>query len=267
MQKNYCGDLVRKHDENRYLISMFAPADRRADLWALFAFNYEIAKTRDVVSDTTLGLIRLQWWRDAIRGVYDGSGVPDHEVLKPLSVAIDKYKLPQEYFDKLIYAREFDLEGVSPESLSGLISYADFTTTPLLCLAMRICGYDLDDDYIRPIAVNYTLAGILMATAHNARQGHVLLPTDLMNKYGLTLDSLFKEEGQVGLASLVKDVVEGRLTDCDANGYPLLKSCVAISDINFSSIVSNRYMVMSPILQRPPAFKVLRVFWKVKCCN
>lgn len=266
MQKNYCGDLVRGHDADRYLISMFASVDRRADLWALFAFNYEIAKTRDVVSDTTLGLIRLQWWRDAIAGVYDGNAVPEHEVLKPLAEAIERHNLPQEHFDKLIYAREFDLEGVSPENMEGLIHYADFTTTPLLCLAAQICGETLGEDIVRPVAVNYTLAGILRATAHNARQGHILLPQDLMSKYGVTKDSLFEEAGQDSVVSLVQDVTESRFFDVKSQGNTMLKASIAISDIYFRQIVSNSYMVMSPKLQLSPAFKILRIFWKVKCC-
>ena len=266
MQKNYCGDLVRVHDADRYLTSMFVPADRRADLWALFAFNYEIAKTRDVVSDTTLGLIRLQWWRDAIRDVYEGKAVPDHEVLKPLAAAIERHNLPRAHFDKLIYAREFDLEGVSPENMEGLVHYADFTTTPLLCLAAQICGEFLDEDVVRPVAVNYTLVGILRATAHNARQGHILLPHDLMSKYGVTKDSLFEEAGQGGVASLVQDVTESRFLGVKMQGNTMLKAVIAISDIYFQQIVSNGYMVMSPKLQLSPAFKILRIFWKVKCC-
>lgn len=267
MQKNYCGDLVRAHDGDRYLISMFAPADRRVDLWALFAFNYEIAKTRDVVSDTTLGLIRLQWWRDAIADVYDGKAVPDHEVLKPLAMAIERHNLPRAHFDKLIYAREFDLEGVSPENMEGLIHYADFTTTPLLCLAAQICGDALDEEAVRPVAVNYTLAGILRATAHNARQGHILLPQDIMNKYGVTKDSLFEEAGRDGVSSLANDVMKNRALGGKSQGSATLKASIAISDIYFRQIVSNRYILISPMLQQPPAFKILRVFWKVKCCH
>lgn len=258
---------MQAHDADRYLISMFAPPVCRGDLWALFAFNYEIAKTRDVVSETTLGLIRLQWWRDAIGGIYDGKAVPEHEVLKPLAVAIERYKLPQEHFDKLIYAREFDLEGVSPENMDGLVHYADFTNTPLLCLATQICGIDVSEELIRPVAVNYTLAGLLRATAHNVRQGHVLFPQDLMNKHNVSKDTLFEEGRQDGLASLVEEVVGKRFLNVESQGNTMLKASNAISDILFRQIVANDYAVMSPVLQRSPSFKVLRVFWKVKCCN
>ena len=58
--------LVRRHDRDRFLTALFAPAERREDLLALYAFNYEIAKTREVVSEPVLGQIRLQWWRETI---------------------------------------------------------------------------------------------------------------------------------------------------------------------------------------------------------
>ena len=50
-------NLVQRHDPDRYLLSLFAPARHRAALWALYAFNHEIAKTREVVTETTMGLI------------------------------------------------------------------------------------------------------------------------------------------------------------------------------------------------------------------
>src|SRR5579871_3364824 len=68
LHMSYCEDTVRRYDRDRYRLALSQRPDRRPALFALFAFNHEIAKTREVVSDPTLGLIRLQWWRDAIDG-------------------------------------------------------------------------------------------------------------------------------------------------------------------------------------------------------
>jgi len=87
---SYCGALVQSQDPDRFLLAQFAPFERREVLYALFAFNHEIAKTREVVSETQLGLIRLQWWREAIEGVYNGE-VLEHEVVKALANAIQMY--------------------------------------------------------------------------------------------------------------------------------------------------------------------------------
>ena len=48
------------------LSALYAPADKRRSLFALYAFNAEIARIRDRIREPLPGEIRLQWWRDAI---------------------------------------------------------------------------------------------------------------------------------------------------------------------------------------------------------
>ena len=40
----HCEALVREADPDRYWASLFAPADKRPHLHALYAFNFEIAR-------------------------------------------------------------------------------------------------------------------------------------------------------------------------------------------------------------------------------
>ena len=54
MTLSYCGEMVRKHDPDRFLLSLFMKPDRREALWALYAFNHEIARTREVVTETKI---------------------------------------------------------------------------------------------------------------------------------------------------------------------------------------------------------------------
>ena len=61
----YCEALVRTAD--RSLTALYAPAEHRSAL-ALYAFNIEIARVREVVRDPMAGEIRLQWWSDAFAG-------------------------------------------------------------------------------------------------------------------------------------------------------------------------------------------------------
>jgi hypothetical protein len=113
-------DLLRRHDRDRYLCALFTPEDRRAAVIALYAFNYEIAKTREVVSEPLLGRIRLQWWREAIAEAYGGATAREHEVMTPLASAIRQYRLSREHFDAMIDAREMDLDDAPPASMAAL---------------------------------------------------------------------------------------------------------------------------------------------------
>ena len=64
----YCEHQVRHHDKDRFLASLYAPAERRPFLFALYAFALEIGRVRRVVREPLVGTIRLQWWREALGG-------------------------------------------------------------------------------------------------------------------------------------------------------------------------------------------------------
>ena len=48
----HCEALVRAADRDRFLAALFAPRERRGALFALYAFNVEIARVREVVYGT-----------------------------------------------------------------------------------------------------------------------------------------------------------------------------------------------------------------------
>ena len=54
----HCEQLVRAADKDRYLAALFAPAQRRGGLFALYAFNVEVARVRELVHNPPAGEIR-----------------------------------------------------------------------------------------------------------------------------------------------------------------------------------------------------------------
>jgi phytoene synthase len=264
---SYCGQLVRAHDPDRFLLSMFSPAGSREDLWALFAFNYEIAKTREVVTETQLGLIRLQWWRDAIAGVYPPSSedygamcpvVQGHEVLKALARVIARYDLPKEEFETLIYAREFDLEDVLPGNVEGLLNYAEFTSAPLMRLAVRVLGGDVNIEPVGAVAVNFALAGILRSVPFLGSSRRCLLPEDLLKRAGQRMDHLYEGKIVDGFPEIIREVADQRVEGLKPqNGF--LRRADRLSRMYFKQLKKHNYNVFDPRLQLPPPFKVLRL--------
>ena len=57
---------ARAYEHDRYLSALLAPPAARDDLIALAAFAGEIARIPSFVDEPMMGLIRLQWWRDAL---------------------------------------------------------------------------------------------------------------------------------------------------------------------------------------------------------
>jgi len=64
----HCEGLVRAADRDRFLTTLFAPAEHRPALLALYAFNLEVARVREIVHEPLAGEIRLQWWNDVLEG-------------------------------------------------------------------------------------------------------------------------------------------------------------------------------------------------------
>ncbi len=255
---SYCGQMVRDHDPDRFLLSMLVPAEHRAALWALFAFNYEIAKTREVVSETQLGLIRLQWWRGEIEKIYKGEGVPEGEVLCALAKVIQSYDLPCEHFETLICAREFDLEDVLPANLEGLLNYADFTTTPLMKMVVQIMGGDPDVEPSQSVAVNYALAGLLRAVPRCAQQRHCFLPEDLLNMQDVKLSQLYELKPEPALCRVI-EAVSGEIIAGIQSDNRFLHLSQALALIYAKQLKKLNYNVFHPKASLAPAFKVLRL--------
>jgi len=55
----FCAELVRSHDFSRYASALFVPASQRRALLALYAFNVEVSRVHEQVSQPLPGEMRL----------------------------------------------------------------------------------------------------------------------------------------------------------------------------------------------------------------
>ena len=202
---------LRQHDRDRYQTALFAPADRRDALFALYAFNYEIGRIRESVREPMLGLMRLQWWRDALDEIYAGKPPRRHEVAVPLAQAIATHGLSKTHFSALIDARAQDMEEVPPESLSALENYAAGTSGNLILLALEALGVREANaaEAGRGIGIAYSLAGLLVAVPFHAQRRRIYLPAALTARHGVDLErSLFALRSSAELVAATCDLAD-----------------------------------------------------------
>lgn len=173
---DYCQDLVRAGDRDRFLANLFAPANKRPHLMALHAFDLEIARVRQAVSEPQLGEIRLQWWLDTLDAIYGGETVA-HPVAEALARAIEVGKLPKEPLRNLVLARRFDLYDDPMPSLADLEGYLGETASaPIQMAALILAGPEAQAaaEAAGLAGVAYGLAGLL-----RAGRGRNCLPPDM----------------------------------------------------------------------------------------
>ena len=104
----YCAELVRTADRDRFLAPLFAPAEYRGALHALYAFNVEVTRVRDVAREPLPGEIRLQWWSEVLSGGRAGEASAN-PVASALLTTIERHRLAAPALTALIDAHRFDL--------------------------------------------------------------------------------------------------------------------------------------------------------------
>jgi phytoene synthase len=182
----YCEALVRAADKDRFLAALFAPAEHRGALHALYAFNVEIVRVRESIHEPLAGEIRLQWWNDAIAGKAAGD-VEANPVAAALLAAVARYRLPRELLTGLIAARRFDLYDDPMARFTDFDDYAGATSSAVMELAARILGGD-GMPGLAPVAfhagLGYAIAGLLQAFPVHAARGQLFLPLEVLERHG-----------------------------------------------------------------------------------
>jgi len=179
---------VRAADPDRYFSALFAPSGARPFLFALYAFNHELARVAESVREPMLGAIRLEWWRETVEGAHKGAP-RNHDVAKGLAALFQSYPSPLSDFEALIAARAFDAGAERFADLAALENHVDATGGALMRLALRILGGD--PARAREPALAYGLAGLLRSLGfHNARH-KLYMPLDLLAAVGLTPEMFF----------------------------------------------------------------------------
>ena len=130
------GAIVRRHDPDRFLTTLFAPPNKREALFLLYAFNHELARAREVTSEPTLALIRLHWWREVVEGTSRR-----HEVAGPLGTALDAGVFDPADLLAMIDGREAEAEP-SIATLADFRAYVLATAGGLAVAAGRLLGAD-----------------------------------------------------------------------------------------------------------------------------
>jgi len=207
-QANYehCLTVLRETDRDRYLACLLAPVAKRGALAALYAFNAEIARVRDVVREALPGEIRLQWWRDLVEGHADGDAMAN-PLAAALVAAIEEHRLPTAVLANMIEARIFDLYNDAMESRAALEGYAGETASALIQLASLVL-----DPGTAPRSANaaghagvaQTIAGTLLMLPIHRRRGQVYLPADLLAATGLSPEALLDGSDKAGAARAVE---------------------------------------------------------------
>ncbi|MCA0257768.1 MAG: phytoene/squalene synthase family protein [Proteobacteria bacterium] len=204
MSLSPCLSALRETDRDRYLACLLSPEDKREDLAALYAFNAELARIRDLVREPLPGEVRMQWWRDLLEGNAHGES-QSNPVAAGLLAAIETHRLPGSALVELIETRIFDLYDDPIENRGALEAYAGHTASALIQLSSLVLDPSAAASHAETAGhagVAQTIAGLLMLMPHHSRRGQLYLPLDILAATGLDRETFLegKDKARIGAA-------------------------------------------------------------------
>ncbi|PRD58359.1 phytoene/squalene synthase family protein [Phyllobacterium myrsinacearum] len=207
--QTHCLQLLRDADPDRYLSVLYAPEDKRGALAALYAFNVEIARIRDLIHDPLPGEVRLQWWRDLINGTEHGEAV-GNPVAAALLEAIKVHNLPRAAFDNYCEARIFDLYDDPMPSRNDLEGYCGETASALIqlaCLVLDAQKAPAHADMAGHAGVAQAITGLLRLLPLHRRRGQVYIPADILSAVGCSAETVLDGADKDGVKRAIDAMI------------------------------------------------------------
>lgn len=204
----FCADLVRSHDFTRYAATLFAPAAERRALLALYAFNVEIVRVRDQVSQPLPGEIRFQWWTDLFSGLVHGSA-EGNPVAAELLRAIRDFDLPVEPLSLLVDEHQFDLYNDPMPTMTALEGYLAATCSALFALAARIMGEasDASEHLARHAGLAQGIAQVIANLPRDSAHRQLFLPQQFLTSHGCGIEDVFAGKQTPNLNAVLDQLI------------------------------------------------------------
>ena len=203
----YCAALVREADRDRYIATLFAPAEHRDALFALYAFNVEISRIRDLAREPMPGEIRLQWWREALAGEREGEAAAQ-PVAAALRETLARHGFVVTPLLELIDAHSFDLYNEPMTTVADLELYAIRTQSPLFAMAAGILGAGsaLPETFTLDASVAFTAGKILTDLPRHAARQQLYVPLDVLGRHQVPQADIFAERISASLLAALAEM-------------------------------------------------------------
>lgn len=201
------GEQVRRFDRDRFITTLMAPPARREALFALYAFNIEVARIAELVREPLLGRIRLQWWRDSLASVSAG-GRPPSPIMAALADAMAACGLDLSRLDRILDTHEADFAPEPPADLRALTDYAAGTSGVLARLAFDLLGGGRAGEAAESLGTGWGLTGLLRAVPFHASLGRLYLPAGMLASAGVDAARVLAGQGDPGLAGVARRIAD-----------------------------------------------------------
>ncbi|XP_027005616.2 NADH dehydrogenase (ubiquinone) complex I, assembly factor 6 isoform X4 [Tachysurus fulvidraco] len=164
-------------------------------------------QVKDSVSQKTIGLMRMQFWKTAVEDIYR-----DEPPVQPVSAelwrAVRKHKLTRRWLLRIIAERENDMDDRAYRNLQELESYSENTQSSLLYLLLETLGVkDVHADHAAShIGKAHGIVTCLRATPYHSQRRRVYLPMDICMLHGVSQEDFIRGSREQNVRDVVYDI-------------------------------------------------------------
>lgn len=202
-----CGAIARAEARNFYWGFVLLPPERRAGIYAAYAFS---RRADDAVDEDGSLRARLDAVAELRRDLdLCARGLPPHDdaVLVALSDAMRRFAIPRRHLDALIDGVEMDLTVTRYADWPALRDYCDRVAGAVGLVSLHVFGFGdaRAPRYAERLGLGLQVVNIMRDVGEDAARGRIYLPADEMALHGVGEDDILAGRATPAFRTLMAD--------------------------------------------------------------
>ncbi len=160
-------------------------------MYTIYTFCHEVDDTVDHSPPGVDPYQQLVQWREEVKAMYTGH--PQFPVTISLAEHVQRFGIPQEYFQELITGMEMDITNTRYATFQDVYPYCYRVASivGLICLHVFGTQSPLAKEYAENLGVAFQWTNILRDVSADADRNRLYLPQEDLQQFGYTEGELF----------------------------------------------------------------------------
>lgn len=182
--------ITSKSKSNFSSSFFFLPVEKRKAMERVYAFFRVIDDVVDEVENPNLQRELLDSWKRELAKTYEGLTIVP--LLKELKESIDRFKIPKDYFLKLIEGCEMDITKKRYETFDELYEYCYRVASMVGLVCMKIFEYESPTSTESAVSLGLALqlTNIIRDVGTDLEKGRIYLPAEDLKRFNVSESDL-----------------------------------------------------------------------------
>ena len=203
----HCKAITKHHASTFYLGSKFFPREQQYAVWAVYAACRVGDDTVDEL-EANEAVVQIEVWRNRVVSAVEGK--PDNDPMSvALSWAASRFPIKRAPFLELYLGLKADLEKHRYETLEELMLYCRRVAGMVGFMISPISGFEGGQetlDRALKLGMAMQLTNILRDVGEDLERGRIYLPTELLEKHGVSESDLNERRVTRGYINLIREL-------------------------------------------------------------